>query len=52
MRNIPNTYFSVVGEDILKKQILVHGTLLIELKLARGLNKAAHIEDIVVLEEA
>jgi len=60
MRSIPNTYMSIskafhtptnnplVIEDLKQKKLVAHGSLLVELKLARNLSMAAHIEDVVV----
>ena len=52
MRSVPNTYMSIVIENVKQKKIIAHATLLVELKLARGLAVAAHIEDVVVHSQA
>ena len=52
MRSIPNTYMSIVIENIKTKKVIAHATLLVELKMARNLAKAAHVEDVVVLKSA
>ena len=52
MRSVPNTYMSIVIENIKTKKIIAHATLLVELKLARNLAVAAHIEDVVVHTDA
>ncbi|CCJ29320.1 unnamed protein product [Pneumocystis jirovecii] len=44
----PKSYFIVVIEDSVTKEIIACGTVFIEYKFLKSASKAAHIEDIVV----
>jgi hypothetical protein len=38
MKKMSDVYVTMVAEDLEKKKLLAHGTLLLELKLARGIS--------------
>lgn len=47
---VPQTYFTVVIEDVSKSKIIATSTLIVEMKFTHGCSRVGHIEDVVVDE--